>query len=94
MTTPNLSVCPHCGREDFALVSLERVEAAAVINLEGELATGFTAHWDGETRVHWDSSATLSYQCGDCGEVLPEEYATTLDRLLNNTRENPEVGDA
>ena len=44
MTTPNLSVCPHCGREGFALVSLERVEASAVINLEGDLTTGFTAH--------------------------------------------------
>ncbi len=93
MSPPNLHRCPHCGREGFALVSLERVEASAVINLEGDLTTGFTAHWDGETRVHWDSSTTLSYQCGNCGELLPEVYAAAFDRLLNNTREHPEVGD-
>lgn len=93
MTTPNLAACPHCGREDFPLSSRERLEADSHIAIDRNDDGTFTAEWGGDTDVDWDSSATLFYQCGDCGEALPEDYATTLDRLLNNTRENPEVGD-
>lgn len=87
MTTLNLTVCPHCGRADFPLRSLERVEAYAQIAVDGDMATGFSAKWDGQTEFDWDSSTTLAYLCEACGATLPEDYAVLLDTLLANTRE-------
>jgi len=87
MTTPNLSVCPHCGREDFPLASRESLEADTHITLGGDATTGFTAAWGGYTDVDWDSSATLFYLCQACGKTLPDDYAAALDALLGNERQ-------
>ncbi len=86
MTTPNLSVCPHCGRKDFPLASRERLEADSHITLDGDPDTGFTAEWGGYTEVRWDSSVTLFYDCQACGKTLPDDYAAALDALLGNER--------
>lgn len=87
MTTPDLAVCPHCGREDFPLASLERLEADSHITIDRAPDTGFTAEWGGYTEVRWDSSVTLYYVCQSCGAQLPEDYAALLDQLLGNRRE-------
>lgn len=79
----NLRVCPHCGREDFPLSSVESVEGLADITLEGEQ----TARWQGTVEANWELSVTRYYICRSCGRSLPEEYAVILDRLLGNTRE-------
>lgn len=86
MTTPNLSVCPHCGREDFPLASRERLEADSDITLDGDATIGFTAEWGGNSEVDWDSSRTRSYHCQACGKTLPDDYAAALDALLGNER--------
>lgn len=86
MTTPNLAVCPHCGRKDFPLAARERLEAEAVITLDTDPENGASASWDGHTEIDWDSSRTLCYLCQECQGTLPEEYAAALDALLGNTR--------
>ena len=89
MSVPNLRRCPSCGVEDFRLASIERIEAYAPIDVEGDTATGFTAKWSGmaDSTFNWDSAVTLAYACRECGTELPEEYAVLLDTLLTNTRE-------
>jgi len=86
MTTLNLSVCPHCGRENFPLASRERLEADSHITIDRDDDGSFTAEWGGDTEVDWDSSATLFYVCQACGKTLPDDYAAALDALLGNER--------
>jgi hypothetical protein len=61
MTMPNLSICPHCGLEDFPLASRERLEGDSHITIDRHDDGSFTAEWGGDTVIDWDSSTTLFY---------------------------------
>lgn len=84
MTTEviDLGLCPHCA-EDLYPVALEWVPAAVMIDWDPATVQ---AQWGGQADLAWGEAIIECYFCGACGEVLPEELQTWLDRLLGTER--------